>query len=68
MWISSNPNLLELYMQLLKINYVFLKKKLLQNMLQINILGMHKEKENKQKSLKKKYRRIVNMKISTNAN
>lgn len=53
MWISSNPNLLELYMQLLKINYVFLKKKLLQNMLQINILGMHKEKENKQKSLKK---------------
>ena len=55
-------------MQLLKINYVFLKKKLLQNMLQINILGMHKEKENKQKSLKKKYRRIVNMKISTNAN
>ena len=37
-------------------------------MLQINILGMHKEKENKQKSLKKKYRRIVNMKISTNAN
>ena len=40
-------------MQLLKINYVFLKKKLLQNMLQINILGMHKEKENKQKSLKK---------------
>ena len=53
MWISSNPNLLEHNMQLLKINYVFLKKKLLQNMLQINILGMHKEKENKQKSLKK---------------
>lgn len=53
MWISSNPNLLERNMQLLKINYVFSETKLLQNMLQINILGMHKEKENKQKSLKK---------------
>ena len=68
MWISSNPNLLERNMQLLKINYVFLKKKTASKHV-ANQYPRHAQRKRKQtKELKKKYRRIVNMKISTNAN
>ena len=55
-------------MQLLKINYVFLKKKTASKHVASQYPRHAQRKRKQTKELKKKYRRIVNMKISTNAN